>query len=108
MAELMFNSWEVLVLAKALINDSTITRRDDGKPVTYVHLLFDQHEIITGNGLQSESYHPGCETLNSFNGETRDEILRLFPEIAQSGPDGYGQTARIALKPFETLALLAG
>ncbi len=108
MAELMFNSWEVLVLAKTMVNGTSITRRADGKPVTYVHLLFDRHEILTGNGLQSESYHPGCETLNSFNGDTRDEILRLFPEIEKDGPDGYGLTARIALKPYETLALLAG
>ena len=106
-AELMFESCEVLVLAKTLVNGTTITRRDDGQMVTYVHLLFDRHEIITGNGLPSESYHPGCETLGSFDNETRDEILRLFPSLETPGPGGYGPTARMALKPYEVRALLA-
>lgn len=108
LAELMFESWEVLVLAKTLVNGTSITRRSDGQMVTYVHLLFDQHQIIIGNGLPSESYHPGCETLTSFDNETREEILRLFPALETPGPGGYGPTARMALKPYEARALLAG
>ena len=108
LAELMFENCEVLVLAKTLINGTSITRRDDGQMLTYVHLLFDRHEIITGNGLQSESYHPGCETLGSFDNETRDEILRLFPALENPASDSYGPTARMALKPYETRALMSG
>ncbi|VAW02088.1 hypothetical protein MNBD_ALPHA07-19, partial [hydrothermal vent metagenome] len=47
-------------------------------------------------------------TLTSFDNETREEILRLFPELETPGPGGYGPTARMALKPYEARALLAG
>lgn len=46
--------------------------------MTYVHLLFDQHEIVCGNGLFSESYHPRCETLEGFDADARAEILQVI------------------------------
>ncbi len=72
----------------------------DGRQVTYVHLLFDQHEIVCGNGLESESYHPGAETLDAFDAETRAEILELM-----DGQNGYGPTARPELKLHESRLL---
>lgn len=103
-AEVLFGTSEVLVKAVNLINGHSITRRVDARPVTYVHLLFDQHQIICGNGLESESYHPGAETLASFDGATRAEVLELM------GGDlsAYGASARLSLKPFEARALLSG
>ena len=101
-AEVLFGVSEVLVKARDLVNGHSISRREDARPVTYVHLLFDQHEIICGNGLESESCHPGEETLNSFDAETRAEVLELMGgDIA-----GYGASARMSLKPFEARALL--
>ncbi|MDE4174035.1 Hint domain-containing protein [Phaeobacter sp. PT47_59] len=97
LAELLFGQSEVLVKAKHLVNDRTIRLRADGRPVTYVHLLFDQHEIICGNGLDSESYHPGAETLDAFDADTRAEVLELMAQIAD-----YGPTARYALKAHES------
>lgn len=103
-AEVLFGTSEVLVKAANLVNGHSITRREDAKPVTYVHLLFDSHEIICGNGLESESYHPGAETLESFDGETRAEVL----ELMGGDPEAYGASARLSLKPFEARALLSG
>ncbi len=99
-AELLFGQSEVLVKAKHLINDHTIRVQADGRRLTYVHLLFDQHEIVCGNGLESESYHPGAETLNAFDTETRAEILELMADL-----DGYSPTARPALKSHESRLL---
>jgi hypothetical protein len=106
LAELYFASHQVLVKAKDLVNGRTIRRRRDGAPVHYVHLLFDRHEIIHGNGLPSESYHPGEQTLQSFDAETEAELQRLFPELFETGPEAYGQTARYNLRSFEARALL--
>ncbi len=107
-AELLFGASEVLIKAKDLINDSTVRRREDGATVIYYHVLFDQHEIIRANGLESESYHPGRETFDGFDAETREEILRLMPcQDAMTG-FGYGPTARVALRSFECKALLVG
>ena len=96
-AEFLFGSAQVLVKAKDLVNGTSIRRRADGRSVPYVHLLFDQHEIVCGNGLFSESYHPGCETVEGFDAETRAEILRVI------GADlaAYGPSARPALKGYE-------
>jgi len=101
-AALLFGQSEVLVKAKDLVNDSTIRVQADGQHVTYVHLLFDQHEIVCGNGLESESYHPGAETLNAFDDETRAEVLELMTDL-----DRYGPTARLTLKSYES-RLLSG
>ena len=105
-ARLLFGEAEVLVKAKDLINDKTIRPRADGKPVTYVHLLFDRHEIVRGNGIDSESYHPGHETVDSFDAETREEILRLMPNTDAVIGYGYGPAARISLRQYEAKALL--
>lgn len=105
-ASLLFGEPEVLVKAKDLVNDTTIRPRADGSPVTYVHLLFDRHEIVRGNGLDSESYHPGHETVDSFDAETREEILRLMPNADARMGYGYGPAARISLRAYEAKALL--
>ena len=101
-AGVLFGATEVLVKAKDLINDHSIRRREDGGSVTYCHLLFDQHEIICGNGLESESYHPGDETLDAFDQETRAEILSLM----ESDPGAYGACVRRSLRSYEARALL--
>jgi len=99
-AELLFGQSEVLVKAKHLINDGTIRVQADGRQVTYVHLLFDQHEIVSGNGLESESYHPAAETLDAFDAETRAEFFELIADL-----NAYGSTARPTLKSHESRLL---
>lgn len=106
-AELLFGQSEVLVKAAHLVNDHSIRRRPDGKVVTYVHVLFDQHEIISGNGLDSESYHPGSSTIDAFDPATQAEILDLFPDLSTTGATEFGPTARMALKAHESRVLLA-
>lgn len=96
-AEMLFGQNEVLVKAKDLINDTTIRPRADGQDTIYVHLLFDRHEIIRGDGLESESYHPGDQTLESFDPETRAEVLELIADMQ----DPYGPSARVTVKAHE-------
>ncbi|MBE1285466.1 MAG: 2,3,4,5-tetrahydropyridine-2,6-carboxylate N-succinyltransferase [Rhodobacteraceae bacterium] len=106
-AELLFGQAEVLIKAKLLVNDRTVRPRADGRPVTYLHLLFDQHEIVTGNGLESESYHPGDETLAGFDAETQEEVLDLMPALASRDLLFYGPAARRELKAHEAQVLLS-
>lgn len=105
-ATLLFGESEVLVKAKDLVNGDTITIQDTGAPVTYVHLLFERHEIVRANGMDSESYHPGRETLDGFDADTRDEILRLLPNMDAMMGYGFGPSARVSLKKYEAHALL--
>ena len=98
-AELFFGKAEVLCAAKALINGETIYREAGGE-VTYVHLLFDQHELIRANGAWSESFHPGDWMLGAMDAATRAEIVGLFPELqGRAGPPMI--SARRSLRAFE-------
>ncbi|WP_155947142.1 Hint domain-containing protein [Pseudorhodobacter ferrugineus] len=101
-AEMLFGDAEVLVAAAHLLNDSTI-RQITPSSVTYIHLLFDQHEIIRGDGAWTESFQPGDQTLQGMDSPQRDELLALFPALQ------YGDTypaARQTLKAFEAKVLL--
>lgn len=103
-AELLFGSSEVLVCAKHLTKLSGVTRSWP-EHVTYVHVLFESHQIICANGAMSESFHPGKEALSALEHETRQEVLNLFPELAQD--DTFkAMTARTCLKSYETSALM--
>ena len=99
-ASLMFGEAEVLVAAKALVNDHTI-RVQEGGEVEYFHMLFDRHEIVFAEGAASESFHPGQQGWKALDEATRAEILDLFPELADGGFDGYGPAARLSLKDYE-------
>lgn len=103
-ADLLFGTTEVLAKAKHLV-DGRAVRRVTGGEVTYVHLLFDRHEIVTANGLPSESYYPGEATMAGFDAETQAEVLRLFPHLAR-GAAGYGPLARMEVRAREARLLV--
>jgi hypothetical protein len=77
-AMLHYGSYEVLVAAKNLVNGDTIRSPQSGRKVTYLHLLFENHEIITGDGVLSESFHPGKETEASFEPALNDDLKRVI------------------------------
>jgi hypothetical protein len=96
--EILFGQSEVLVAAKHLINGTTITQAPQAQ-VTYVHMVFDQHEIVFAEGIPSESLHLGAMALSSLDRRSRDEVAALFPELADAvnGPP----TARGCLRSWE-------
>ena len=99
-AEMLFGELEVLATVKSLLNDQTILR-DEGGEVEYFHMLFDRHEIIYAEGCASESFHPGQQGWNALDKATRDEILTLFPQLADGNLNDYGPAARMSLKHKE-------
>lgn len=105
LAEVLFGESEVLIAAKDLVNDSTVARQVGGD-VTYFHLLFDQHQIVFSQGLETESFLPGPCINNIFEAETVDEIKTLFPELDVETGDGYSPSARQLLKPYEAGLLM--
>ncbi|MEP2717745.1 Hint domain-containing protein [Pseudophaeobacter sp.] len=99
-AELLFGEGEVLVAAKDLLNDKSVCRCTGGE-VTYVHLLFDRHQVIFSEGLTTESFLPGPQTSGLFETKVLQEICALFPELDPKTGLGYGASARPALKGYE-------
>ena len=100
LADLAFGTSEVLVAAKHLVDGDAVQIREGGS-VTYVHLLFDKHEILLSNGLTTESFLPGPQTACAFERETAREIAELFPELDLETGNGYGLAARQVLRRHE-------
>lgn len=104
MAQLLFAETEVLVAAKHLTNSDGVSRMTGGL-VTYIHILFDQHEIVVSNSAFSESFFPGPSVMNSMETGSRNEVLHLFPELADRDHSGFGSTARTCLTRHEAQLL---
>ncbi len=105
-ADLLFGSSEVLIAARDLIDGRNV-RQIEGGLVHYVHLLFDRHQVVWSEGLETESFLPGPQTTHCFEEATVAEIREIFPEIDPATGAGYGPAARPTLKRFEA-RLLAG
>lgn len=100
-AELYFAEREVLSAAKDLVGMAGIHRLDV-IATTYVHFMFDRHEVVLSDGAWTESFQPGDWSLRGLDAAQRDEILELFPELrSRAGLAGY-QAARRSLRTFET------
>lgn len=98
-AELLFGESEVLVAAKHLVDGMDVTQ-DEAAMVTYVHMLFDQHEVIYAEGAATESFHPGDIGFSAVGDAAREELFAIFPEL-RVDPRQYGSTARRCLKMHE-------
>lgn len=104
-AQLLFGEDEVLVRAIDLVGQPGIRQRSGGT-ITYCHIMFESHQIVIAEGIPSESFYPGKQALGVLDCAARDEILALFPELAQD-PQTYGPKAAPYLRPFESQCLSA-
>ncbi len=103
-AELLFGQQEVLVAAKFLVNGDTI-QRVEGGIVRYLHLLFDSHQIVFGQGVPSESYFPG-HVVEADHRATHAEMQMLFPDLAPQEAT-LQQAVRPVLGRYEARLLAA-
>ncbi len=85
--ERMFDVPEVLVAAKQLGDVHGVETLSPPDGVTYVHLLFDRHEVITANGAETESLFTGPEALKAIPPHARQELFMLFPELITGTSD---------------------
>ena len=103
-AEMLFGEAEVLVAATHLTALPGVAEKLTAG-ISYIHLLFDRHEIICADGAWTESFQPAMRMLGGMEAAQRAEIAELFPEIAGKGFD-Y-PAARLSLKAHEARVLLA-
>ncbi|WP_166417326.1 Hint domain-containing protein [Cochlodiniinecator piscidefendens] len=104
-AQMLFNTPEVLVAAKDLINDHTVMVDRSVREVTYHHLLLDRHEIVWANGVETESFHPANASLQSIEKDQRDRLLNHLPGV-EANPHSYGDYARRNLSQSDVHILL--
>ncbi|MEM9796507.1 MAG: Hint domain-containing protein [Pseudomonadota bacterium] len=93
---LYFETSEILVAARHLVGRPGITRMS-ARPVTYLHIMFDAHEVVLSNGAWSESFRPGLGAMAGLGTGPREELLRLFPHLAEpEAQAAYGAARRMA------------
>lgn len=78
----MFGETAVLVSAIKLTALPGVFIDHSLETVTYLHLLFDQHQVIFAEGAPTESLFTGPEAMKALSPEVREEIIAIFPEIA--------------------------
>ncbi|MGL4237409.1 Hint domain-containing protein [Tabrizicola sp.] len=100
LCELYFGIAEVLAPAVHLADRPGVRRALE--PVTYVHLMFDRHQIVRTEGVWSESFQPGPAVLAGMPDAQQEELFRLFPDLASGA--AY-PAARSTLKAYETYLL---
>lgn len=104
-AELLFGESEVLVPAKHLQGATCPERSLPEDGVTYIHLLFDRHEVVLSDGIWTESFQPAQRMLSAMEDEVRAEVLAIFPELEDGTATFTG--ARLSLRAHEARVLFA-
>ncbi|WP_370634872.1 Hint domain-containing protein [Cognatishimia sp. MH4019] len=103
---LYFEEREVLAAAKHLVNNNGV-HEVDTMGTTYIHFMFDQHEVVLSNGSWTESFQPGDYSLKGIGNAQRNEIFELFPELQSAeGIEDY-RAARKTLKRHEARLLIS-
>ncbi len=101
-AELLFGESEVLVAALHLV-DLPGVERIHVEDVTYVHVMFDTHQIILAEGAWTESYQPGPHVVGQMESAQREELMLIFPELRENL--SAMKAARMTLKEREARVL---
>lgn len=104
-AELLFGEPEVLAPARHLVNGDTIHLQPGGE-VDYIHLLFDRHEIITAEGIPSESFYP-LGPVAEADRALQAELHALFPDMTHRSGLSCWRLARPVLRSHEARLLMA-
>jgi hypothetical protein len=84
-ADRMFGEREVLLSARSLTELDGVDVVVDDAPVTYVHLMFDQHEIVFANGTPAESLYLGAQAIKTLPDDAKREIEAIFPDVNKPG-----------------------
>lgn len=104
-ARALFNTPEVLVSAKDLVNNDTIVFDHAVREVTYIHLLLPSHQVLWANGVETESFHPASAALSTLDRNDRARLLELNPMLRYE-PHAYGAFARRNLSRSEAAILM--
>ncbi|MCB1338384.1 MAG: Hint domain-containing protein [Maritimibacter sp.] len=97
---------EVFVSAKHLLGTRGVERVEPVE-VTYLHLMFDRHEVVLSEGAWTESFHPTDEALDAAGEASRDELFELFPELRDAATRRTRRAARRTLAAGEAKRLRA-
>ncbi len=100
----LFNTDEVLVTARDLINDQTVYVDRTQREVTYIHLMLPSHQIVFANGVETESFHPASAALATMDNADKVRMFARLPDL-NADVQSYGPYARRVLSDSEAAIL---
>ncbi len=103
---LMFEDDEVFVRALHLLDLPGVLPAMVAD-VTYIHLMFDRHEVILADNAWSESFQPGERAIGGLEDEAAEELFTVFGQMPEDIALDRYRDARLTLKAHEARALLA-
>lgn len=107
-AERMFGSSEVLVSVKQLVGVNGIDVDGDVRNVQYFHLMFEDHQILSVEGIEAESLYPGKQAISFLTQDQLTELRAIFPNFdALVEADAPAASAIPFLKGRESRTLAA-
>lgn len=103
-AQALFNTPEVLVPARELIDQENVMVDLGVREVTYIHLLLPRHQVLWANGVETESFHPASTAFSTLGADDRARLQALHPGL-ENEPHLYGGFARRCLSRSEAAIL---
>lgn len=101
-------SEEALVAVKHLVGYNGIEVAGDLRNVCYVHIATDEHDVVTVEGIESETLHFGSEALKMLPDHAVRELTNIFPDIeARLASDAPSMSALPFLKGRQGRAIAA-
>jgi hypothetical protein len=82
LCELLFAEEEVLVAAKFLVG-TLAEVAELASDIEYVHVLLQEHDILLGNGLPSESFQPARRMIDVMGSATRSTLEAVIGTLDQ-------------------------
>jgi hypothetical protein len=88
-AELYFGEDEILVPARALLNDTSVLIDRLQTGVDYYHVLLETHDLLLVNGQWAESLFPSAEALETLTDDQKEDLDYFRPGFFNTVTDGY-------------------
>lgn len=104
---LYFEEPEVFVAAKYLTALEGVSIASP-RWTTYLHFMFENHEVVLSEGAWTESFQPVDYSLQGIGNAQRLELQELFPELDTPRSRASYQAARRSLKRYEAEVLIRG
>ena len=105
-AELLFGDAEVLIAAQDLLGLQGVTQDRLPRITRYFHLLLPQHDLVSADGVISESMHPGPDVLQGLPARALADLRGTVSE-RQLSRLCLQPAARRILMPHQARVLLA-
>lgn len=81
MTSALFDQPRMLCAAISLVGRRGVCQLAPAEALEYIHILFDQHEVVFVDGQPSESFFPSLEGIAALSPLARKELFTLFPEV---------------------------